>query len=132
MRRALSPLTPVYGYPALASRALTTFSVWISCCPAGTALVRATRDDRHSQSPAPHADGCLDAPVPICGNNPGHAHYFVHGHDATRWRITATHRHYRCKDAGNASPDDWEWRPSRVARTSAAPARCREDAMETL
>jgi hypothetical protein len=34
------------------------------------ALVRATRYGRHCQSRAPHADGCLDPPVPIRGNKP--------------------------------------------------------------
>jgi len=33
---------------------------------AGAALVRATRYGGHSQSRAPHADCCLDMPVPRC------------------------------------------------------------------
>jgi len=36
---------------------------------ANAALVRATRYGRHSRSRAPHADGRLDTPVPICDNN---------------------------------------------------------------
>jgi len=59
------------GYPALASRALTAISARTSIDRADAAFVRATRYGRHCQSPAPHADGCLDTPVLIRGKSPG-------------------------------------------------------------
>ena len=68
--------------------------------------MRQTRYGRHSQSPAPHADGCLDTPVPIRGKTS--ARDESRGDDM---RLSCHAAALRSEDAGHACPVRVEWRP---------------------